>query len=185
MVPVHSLVKNVSTIRLLVRGLPNNFFYLTDLDTLALSPNLAVVNQSIGVASSSNGFDGLDGILGLGPRDLTAGTIMGQKTVATVTDNLLAQHEISSNLLAISFNPIRSTSRSLDGELTFGQIDPSRFTGSVEYVPITTTQPAAQFFGIDQGITYGAEGQTILSTTAGIVDTGTTLILLATSSFMS
>jgi hypothetical protein len=44
--------------------------------------------------------------------------------------------------------------------------------------PITSTSPANEFWGIDQSITYGTTS--ILSTTAGIVDTGTTLTLIAT-----
>ena len=45
--------------------------------------------------------------------------------------------------------------------------------------PITSTYPASAYVGIDQSITYGSSGTTILSSTAGITDTGTTLILLA------
>lgn len=44
--------------------------------------------------------------------------------------------------------------------------------------PLTSTSPASEYWGIDESITYGSE--TILSSTAGIVDTGTTLILIAT-----
>ena len=37
------------------------------------------------------------------------------------------------------------------------------------------------FVGIDQSITYGAaDGTTVLAGTAGVTDTGTTLLLLAT-----
>ena len=45
--------------------------------------------------------------------------------------------------------------------------------------PITSTSPASAYVGIDQSITYGSSGTTILSSTAGITDTGTTLVLLA------
>jgi saccharopepsin len=65
-----------------------------------------------------------------------------------------------------------------DGELTFGGVDTSKTTSSVSYVPITSTSPASQYWGIDQSISYN--GKTILSSTAGIVDTGTTLVLIAT-----
>ena len=37
--------------------------------------------------------------------------------------------------------------------------------------PITTTSPARDFWGIDQSVRYG-HSTSILSTTAGIVDTG-------------
>lgn len=42
---------------------------------------------------------------------------------------------------------------------------------------MTRTSPASEYWGIDQSISYGSS--TILSSTAGIVDTGTTLVLIA------
>lgn len=36
----------------------------SDTDTVTLNPNLVIQNQSIGVASSAQGFSGVDGILG-------------------------------------------------------------------------------------------------------------------------
>ena len=45
--------------------------------------------------------------------------------------------------------------------------------------PITTTFPASAYWGIDQSVRYGPN-PTILAKTAGIVDTGTTLLLFAT-----
>ena len=53
----------------------------------------------------------------------------------------------------------------------------------MNFVPITSTSPANAYWGIDQSISYGDE--TILDTTAGIVDTGTTLLLLATDAFQA
>ena len=43
--------------------------------------------------------------------------------------------------------------------------------------PITSTSPASFYWGINQSVKYGST--TISSTTAGIVDTGTTLLYLA------
>lgn len=43
--------------------------------------------------------------------------------------------------------------------------------------PITSTSPASGYVGIDQSVKYG--DTEILRTTAGIIDTGTTLLLLA------
>ena len=45
--------------------------------------------------------------------------------------------------------------------------------------PRTAISPARKYFGINQSIRYGTSTN-ILSTTAGIVDTGTALILIAT-----
>ena len=58
------------------------------------------------------------------------------------------------------------------------------FLGDVNYVPITSTQPAGNYWGIDQTVSYG-DNTSLLDTTAGIVDTGTTLILLASDAFQT
>ncbi|KAI0718143.1 aspartic peptidase domain-containing protein [Cerioporus squamosus] len=51
------------------------------------------------------------------------------------------------------------------------------------YRPITSASPASYYVGIDQTVTYGHSHKLILDTTAGIVDTGTTLIMLATDAY--
>ncbi|KAG8221352.1 acid protease [Butyriboletus roseoflavus] len=150
------------------------------MDTVQLSSELVIDQQSIGVAStSSNIGDQIDGILGVGPVDLTIGTVSNTHTVPTVTDNLCAQGTISEEVLGVYFVPASSTLS--NGMLTFGGYDSTVITGSINYVPLTSTSPASGYWGIDQSIAYG--GNTILSLTAGIVDTGTTLILMATDVF--
>ncbi|KZS88601.1 acid protease, partial [Sistotremastrum niveocremeum HHB9708] len=153
-------------------------------DTVTLAPTLVIKNQAIGIASSAQGFSGVDGILGLGPADLTEGTVSGlpaTTNVATVMDNLLAQKLIPTEVLGVSFEPTNSTVPVTNGELTYGGTDSSRFTGSLVFTPITTTSPASEFWGINQAVAYGTT--TILSSTAGIVDTGTTLLLIATDAY--
>ncbi|KII94442.1 hypothetical protein PLICRDRAFT_99960 [Plicaturopsis crispa FD-325 SS-3] len=152
-------------------------------DQITLSDNLVIKNQSIGVASKSQGFgSGIDGILGIGPVALTAGTLADKTaTVPTVTDNLFSEKTISSNSIGIYYVPASESDPT--GELTFGGVDTSKTTGDVAYTPITSTSPASEYWGIDQSISYGST--TILKSTAGIVDTGTTLILLATDAFQA
>jgi saccharopepsin len=149
------------------------------LDTVTLNSDLIIKNQSIGVGAP--GFNAglpssFDGILGLGPVDLTQGTVSNTNEVPTVMDNLHAQGTISSEVLGVFFSPASSSDST--GELTFGGYDASKIIGEVSYVPITSTYPSSRSWGIDQSIRYG--GTVILSNTAGIVDTGTTLILIAT-----
>ncbi|KAG1748362.1 acid protease [Suillus paluster] len=148
------------------------------LDTVTLSSDLVITGQSIGVAKSSSGFNNIDGILGIGPTDLTQGTVSNGGLVPTVTDNLFSKGIIGTEALGIFFPPISANNA---GELTFGGYDSSKTTSPVNYVPLTTTSPASSYWGIDQSIAYGSS--TILSETAGIVDTGTTLILIATDAF--
>ncbi|PPQ79426.1 hypothetical protein CVT25_002696 [Psilocybe cyanescens] len=152
-------------------------------DTVTLASGLVIPKQSIGVASKSTGFEGVDGILGIGPVDLTLDTLSPatNSLIPTVTDNLFANGVINANEIGISFNPT-TVEDNENGELTWGGTDPAKFTGSVSFIPLTTTSPANEFWGINQSVRYGTS-TSILATTAGIVDTGTTLVLLATNGF--
>jgi len=96
-----------------------------------------------------------------------------------VTDNLFNQHTISTESIGIFFAPVTASPNI--GELTFGGVDPSKNTSAVQFTPITETRPSSAFWGVDQSISYGSK--TILGTSAGIVDTGTTLVMLATGSY--
>ncbi|VDB86599.1 unnamed protein product [Peniophora sp. CBMAI 1063] len=149
-------------------------------DQVSLGGGLVIPKQSIGAAILSQGFSPDDGILGIGPVDLTEDTVTNAATVPTVTDNLFAQGIISTEVVGVSFQPTTSDSVT-NGELTFGGTDSSKFTGDITFTPITSTSPANEFWGIDQTVAYG--DATILPTTAGIVDTGTTLLLIATDAF--
>jgi cathepsin E len=152
------------------------------LDRVTITSVLVVNNQSIGAASTSTGFGGVDGIIGIGPVDLTLDTLSPDTNdeIPTVTDNLFSQGTIPEHLVSVSFEPI-AVDDTVNGELTWGGTDSTRFTGSITFTPITTTSPSNEFWGINESITYGTE--TIMSTTAGIVDTGTTLILIASNAF--
>ncbi|RPD62286.1 acid protease [Lentinus tigrinus ALCF2SS1-6] len=153
-------------------------------DTVTLSDGLVIQKQSIGVASTAQGFDGVDGILGIGPVDLTEGTVSDKAPVPTVTDNLFAQGTIESDSIGIFYQPTTKQGAP-NGELTFGGVDSSKTTGDVTFVPITSTSPASAYWGIDQDVTYGSSSTSLLSGSAGIVDTGTTLLLLATDAFQA
>lgn len=104
------------------------------------------------------------------------------ETIPTVTDNLYSQGNIPADVVGIFFQPEVGPSR-LDsgGELTFGGADPSKCKGDIVYTPITETNPASAYWGFNQAITYGSK--TILSSTAGVVDSGTTFLLLATDAY--
>jgi cathepsin E len=151
-------------------------------DQVTITTGLVITGQSIGVASRSTGFEGVDGIIGIGPVDLTLDTLRPARSseIPTVTDNLFSQGTISAHEIAVSFEPLTQLNQ-LNGELTWGGTDSTKFTGSITFTPITSTAPSSEFWGINQSIEYGTT--TILSLTAGIVDTGTTLILIATNAF--
>jgi len=162
----------------------SGFFEGTEyIDQVTIASGLVIPKQSIGVAEFADGFRSDDGILGIGPVDLTLDTLSpdSSSVIPTVTDNLFANGVISSHSVGISFNPTNSAA-SLNGEITWGGTDSSKFTGSIKYTPLTTTSPASDYWGINQSIRYGTS-TSILATTAGIVDTGTTLVLIASDGF--
>ncbi|KAJ3927519.1 MAG: aspartic peptidase domain-containing protein [Lentinula lateritia] len=145
------------------------------IDKVTLTSGLVITSQSIGVASSSEGFEGTDGIIGIGPDTLTEDTVSGVSTVPTVTDNLFTQGTIAEKVVAISFEPT-TTDEVTNGELFFGGTDSSKFTGAITY-----TTKSGDYWGITQTVTYGST--TIQSSLSGIVDTGTTLLYLEETGF--
>ncbi|KAG2120233.1 acid protease [Suillus clintonianus] len=166
----------------LAYGGPTDLTYVAGVeysDTVTLTSDLVIENQSIGVASTYPDLGGLDGILGLGPVNLTQDTVCNGGEVPTVMDNLYAQRTIHSEVFGVFFAP--ASSDNSGGELTIGSFDNSKITGFINYASSTSTYPASRYWGIDQSISYGSTS--ILTKTAGIVDTGTTLILIATDAF--
>ncbi|OJA21136.1 hypothetical protein AZE42_04353, partial [Rhizopogon vesiculosus] len=81
-----------------------NFSGKEYLDTISLG-SLEVTRQSIGVASKAEGFRGVDGVLGIGPVNLTKGTVSNTDTVPTVMYNLFNQGFIDSEVLGVYFIP--------------------------------------------------------------------------------
>ncbi|KAK9760811.1 hypothetical protein K7432_014776 [Basidiobolus ranarum] len=154
-------------------------------DTVTMGPNLVIQKQSIGVASTSQGFSGLDGVLGLGPAGLTLGTLSPDSAsiIPTVVDNLFSQKTIPSDIFSIYFEPATAEAQ-VNGEIIFGGTDSSKYTGNIIYAPITTTSPANQSWAIDGSIRYGST-TAIMSNTPGIIDSGTSLVLLPTEAFQS
>ena len=103
-------------------------------DTVTLGTGLTITAQSIGVAATSTGFTGVDGIVGIGPVDLTEGTLTKEEstTIPTVTENLYTQGMISEIVVGVSFEPTTSEEVT-NGELTFGGTDATKYTGTLTY----------------------------------------------------
>ncbi|KAG1718675.1 acid protease [Suillus paluster] len=166
------------------------FSGLEYLDQVTLAPGFVITNQSIGDALSYADFEGVDGIVGVGPVILTEGTLSPStnELIPTVMNNALSQGLITQEILGVSFAPATSYNDT-NGALTYGGIDSSLYTGEITYTPVTATYPAGYYWGINvTDATYGAANDktTVIPTsTAGIVDTGTTLVLLADNFFES
>ncbi|KAJ3885370.1 acid protease [Lentinula edodes] len=139
-------------------------------NTVNITPGLAVENQSIGNALLSEGFDGVDGIMGCSFVHVNFTEIPGIQTIPTVMDNLFAQGTISNETLGVFLAPT-TTDDPVNGELSFGGVDTSKMTG-----PMSFFQSTLPFWSISQSATFG--GVTIMDTTTCVVDTGTTLLML-------
>ncbi|KAG6831736.1 hypothetical protein H0H87_004005 [Tephrocybe sp. NHM501043] len=148
------------------------------IDQVTLGGNLVAKEQRIGVASSARGFSGVDGILG---RDLSFSCRPYTEEVASpLTENLYNSGVIPTISVGISY--LHRAHDIANGEITFGATDTAKFTGSINYVPITTIEPAGNYWGIDGDISYGEDVE-LLRSSAGIVDIGTTFLLLASDAF--
>ncbi|KAJ7213858.1 aspartic peptidase domain-containing protein, partial [Mycena pura] len=147
-------------------------------DQVTMSPQLVIKDQSIGVATEANDMNGMDGILGIGPRALTRGmrTPSNADGIPTITDNMLRQKLISQECLGIYYEPTTGANAP-NGCLSFGGPDSSKYIkDTLNYVPITKISPACNYWGLEQSISYG--GQEVMPSCAGIADTGTTLLML-------
>ena len=60
--------------------------------------------------------------------------------------------------------------------------DPSKFIGPIHYVDVTPIPQSSTFWGITQTVSYG-RFNLIIPFAAGIVDTGTSLLLIPTEAF--
>ncbi|KAG2361074.1 aspartic peptidase domain-containing protein [Suillus spraguei] len=124
---------------------------------------LSINQMQFGVASTSEGF-AFDGILGIGPRGLTRSALKNSRVILpTVTDCLFQQGTIRWPVVGIFFQPIGiGTVQYGHGEISFGEANPRRHTGSIEY----THPRSSWYWGINQRITYGDTDIDILDYTA-------------------
>jgi len=153
------------------------------LDSVSLGSGLNIGRQSIGNASSSSGFKGFDGVLGLGPANLSIGTLFPNSFMAipTITDNLFSQGTISANMIGVSYLPVNTPTL---GEISFGGIDNQKIVGPLITVPITQSPPSNKFWGLDMQMIQ--LGENLLSgRTAGIFDGGVTKTYLADDMFQT
>ncbi|KAG2145185.1 acid protease [Suillus clintonianus] len=153
-------------------------------DTVTLTPDIVITNQSIGDVVASTDWLGVDGILGVGPVNLTVGSLSQNITsiVPTVMDNARQQGLIQSQIMSVSFAPASSVNDT-NGVITFGGVNPSLFVGNITYVPVTSTYPAGYSWGINITSCFYGDTTIFSTSTAGTVDTGNSLVALADDFF--
>ncbi|KAJ3323332.1 hypothetical protein HDV06_001852 [Boothiomyces sp. JEL0866] len=130
-------------------------------------------NLPFGASTSETGFAGVaDGLLGLGFDSISQiSSTLGQS--ANFFDAL--GYSGSQNKFAFYLSDAADKD---DGEITLGGVDSSKFTGTINYVPLNA-QTYWQFDSSKLKFTAGSQTGTIGG--SSISDTGTTLIVLGTS----
>ncbi|KAH8291801.1 hypothetical protein KR054_000743, partial [Drosophila jambulina] len=135
-------------------------------DTVAIG-QLVVRNQTFGMAMHEPGSTFVDtnfaGIVGLGFRAIA------EEQTTPLFENMCEQRLVEE--CVFSFYLKRNGSERKGGELLFGGVDATRFTGSLTFVPLT--RAGYWQFHLD-GVEVG--GQVISQHRQAIADTGTSLL---------
>lgn len=131
------------------------------------------VRQTIGLATAESAqfaSSAVDGLFGLGFN-----TIESVPGVKTFLDNAIAAGALAQPVVSV-FLPSFRRNGGVGGAYLFGGIDTTKFTGSLTYIPVSRKD----FWQIAMDdITYN--GQSLGQSSQGIVDTGTTLVIISTS----
>ncbi|KAM5469678.1 hypothetical protein MauCBS54593_004232 [Microsporum audouinii] len=108
----------------------------------------------------------MDGILGIGPQDSKA-------KVPTVIQLLMQQKLLKSNIIGINLQ--RNSDGATDGQITFGDVDKSKFSGELTYSNVVSGGYQWEI-AVDDIIMDGKPLN--FKGRSGIVDTGTSFLLL-------
>jgi hypothetical protein len=79
----------------------------SDYDTVILAPHIVIAKQRIGDALQYADFENVDGIIGVGPVDLTQGTLSPDTgaVIPTIMNNAVKQQVLGKQILGVSFMP--------------------------------------------------------------------------------
>ncbi|KAH9831592.1 acid protease [Rhodofomes roseus] len=137
--------------------------------------------QIIGSASYIDGFElwePFDGILGLGPPGSNVNETSGINTTPTFMETLYSQGSIDDPVFGLYIPPF--TDEPNTGEITFGGVDSSRFTGDIEWIPQST--PYNTHWGFNAS-SFAWGNITMTSPLYARTNCGTLPILLPTDQF--
>jgi cathepsin D len=124
------------------------------------------------VNNASSDFEDypMDGILGLGrSNSSTTGTLTAMETIAQ-------SNSLKSNVIGISLQ--RSSDGAKDGEITFGGVDDTKFTGNITYTDTSSGTTQWQI-PLDDAVVNGEPLN--FTGKSAIIDTGTSYIFLPPS----
>ncbi|KAI8068064.1 aspartic peptidase domain-containing protein [Gongronella butleri] len=155
---------------------------LAGTDTLYIG-DLKVENQHLGVAEEVSKdllTGGVNGIFGIGPSQSTRMFNKKKQLWKTPLEMLVSNKKLSSNIFSVYFDGIDNPEdmESNNGQLTIGSLPArSTYTGELKWVPRHQEGIFAYYWGVvAKGFKIG--DKKYLKTGAGIVDTGTTMIIV-------
>ncbi|KAF9973082.1 hypothetical protein BGZ73_003724 [Actinomortierella ambigua] len=131
------------------------------------------IRQTVGLSTAeSDDFKTSpeDGMFGLGFN-----SIQSVEGVQTFMDNVIAAGLLALPVVSV-FLPAVRVNGGVGGEYLFGAINEKHYTGQLTYVPIS--EPGYWQVAIDD---VAANGKSLGKTSQGIIDTGTTLVMLDTN----
>ncbi|KAF9967294.1 hypothetical protein BGZ70_010048 [Mortierella alpina] len=136
---------------------------------------ITVKDQTFGMASINTGATaatGVDGIMGLG---LESNSNMGNARTPVI--NMLLQNQIDQAIVSVWLNKASNQDASLSdgGVFIFGGVDPSLYTGSITFVPVTSSKDWQ--VTVDRIFIGRKELSVSSSASSAIVDTGSSYIL--------
>lgn len=137
-------------------------------DTISIA-GMKTSSIAFGTASTlSTSFQNFpaDGILGLGSASSSA------QKVPTFMDNLVTSGMLTRKLVA--FNIHRAKDNDNDGQVSFGVVDTTKFSGAL--ISVKNVAKGGLWEAAIEGITVAGTAITI-GTISGIIDTGTTLLI--------
>jgi len=160
---------------------------------------IVATQQGLGISTSQQSFDGVGGILALGPalqtlysqKDQQLNTI--EEIIPTVVDTLAAQGEIPAAIVGLSLIPTTSSTNPGTGTITFGGVSEDDFTGDIMYFPKESADFIAPYWGFStSSVTIdflSTDEESYQSTQLldglkyGIVDSGATLVAIPETAY--
>ncbi|CDS06418.1 hypothetical protein LRAMOSA08946 [Lichtheimia ramosa] len=148
-----------------------------------------ITNQPIGVAThvvDNMLSDGINGLVGFAPNRGTPDFNKKKQTLMTPMDSLVAQKAIAQNIFSVQFKPIKEPEDigTVGGKLTLGGLPPKdTYQGDIQWLPQVQDGDYGDYWSIPMShMTVGEDNEEIHDNDkekmTGIVDTGTTLIVL-------
>ncbi|KAI9364606.1 aspartic peptidase domain-containing protein [Pilaira anomala] len=154
-------------------------------DTVRVN-GVSVPNVNFAVSDYNDGeltADGADGILGIGPDQLSIYNNPDKKVVPTLITSMFQQKIIDRNMFSVYFQPLMPMTgveqKRINGEIVFGGVRARHIASDVRFIPTTKKPDFVNYWAIDiQSITVGNYSKKYDTGIAAMVDTGSTLVFL-------